>query len=304
MLCKKPFNKDGLRFGCGQCLPCRINKRRQWTNRLLLEATQYEKNAFVTLTYSEVPLCDSLCKRHVQLFLKRLRKYVYPNQIRYYCAGEYGNPDRGIRTFNPHYHLAIFNYPSCVYGRPASENKACHCTPCRIIQKAWTRGRTYNATLEPDSAGYVAQYITKKMTNKFDPRLEGRTPEFAIMSLRPPIGDGAIKHISQLVQGNSFALDDIDNTGDVVPFLNIGSKKLPLDRTMKRKLRIYLGRDEKISDELLDQLKLDDLEYRQDLLAQCNYDYAKYGQRLRSEQSIRAVEKNFKRKETNGQFKL
>ena len=59
---------------------------------------------FITLTYNNenLPPGDELCKRDLQLFIKRLRK-VNPG-IRYFAIGEYG--EEGKR---PHYHAVIFN---------------------------------------------------------------------------------------------------------------------------------------------------------------------------------------------------
>lgn len=104
---------NGQAFGCGQCLPCRVNRRRIWTHRIMLEAAQYHDNSFVTLTYDEekLPVDLSVTPRTLQLFMKRLRK-VYPNRIRYFGVGEYGD-----QTMRPHYHLALFNFASCARGQ-------------------------------------------------------------------------------------------------------------------------------------------------------------------------------------------
>lgn len=294
MLCKKPFTKDGLQHGCGQCLPCLINRRRKWTNRLMLEASQHKQSSFVTLTYENLPLCQSVCKRHVTLFLKKLREKCN-FKIRYYYSAEYGDPERGYREWNPHYHLALFSYPSCYRGQP-DKIKQCQCPSCKIIFDAWGRGRTFNALLEPDSAQYIAQYVTKKMTNKYDPRLQGRNPEFSRMSTRPALGTGAMEKLAHVVQGNSFALDDILTTGDVPNYLLSGSSKLPLDRTMKNKLRILLDRPEGMPDSLLEELKISQCAENEELLKSVNYDYKKYGElRLRT-QLIRSIEKKQRRK--------
>lgn len=54
MLCKNPYvSSAGRIFGCGQCMPCRFNKRRIWSHRIMLEAGQYKDNAFVTLSYAD-----------------------------------------------------------------------------------------------------------------------------------------------------------------------------------------------------------------------------------------------------------
>ena len=91
--------------GCGQCLPCRINKRREWTFRLELEASLHEHNSFVTLTYADqfLPEDGSVNPRHTQLWLKRLRKVLDPRKVRFFLCGEYGD-----QTFRPHYHACLF----------------------------------------------------------------------------------------------------------------------------------------------------------------------------------------------------
>lgn len=38
---------------CGQCISCRLNKSRDWANRVMLEASEFKHNYFITLTYSD-----------------------------------------------------------------------------------------------------------------------------------------------------------------------------------------------------------------------------------------------------------
>ena len=93
--------------------------------------------------------------------MKRLRRKAEPLKLRYVGVGEYGE-----QTERPHYHLAIFGYPSCAYGRPRiTKSKNCQCKPCKEMQEAWKYGATLNGTLTKDSASYVAGYVTKKMTS-------------------------------------------------------------------------------------------------------------------------------------------
>ena len=133
MLCRSPFIKDpsgkvfklldksryheGIPFPCGQCLACRINRRRVWTLRMHLELLSHPFASFVTLTYSPDGLfrnskgyCD-LSKRDVQLYLKKLRKAVSPVKIRYFACGEYGSIGH-----RPHYHLIIYELLSHIAG--------------------------------------------------------------------------------------------------------------------------------------------------------------------------------------------
>lgn len=95
--------------------------------------------------------------------------------------------------------------------------------------------------LEPQSAAYIAAYTTKKMTKIDDPRLEGRLPEFARMSRRPGIGVGFMNDVASALMEHK--LDE--KMLDVPLSLSHGTTKLPLGRFLRRKLRTYIGRDEK-----------------------------------------------------------
>jgi len=66
-----------LKLPCGQCINCRLERSRQWAVRCMHEASLYENNAFVTLTYDEqhVPLNGSLDVTELQGYMKRLRKH-------------------------------------------------------------------------------------------------------------------------------------------------------------------------------------------------------------------------------------
>lgn len=50
---------------CGQCIGCRLEKSRQWAIRCVHEASLYENNCFITLTYSpeNLPEDGSLKKK-------------------------------------------------------------------------------------------------------------------------------------------------------------------------------------------------------------------------------------------------
>lgn len=248
MNCSKPFIKDGGAFGCGQCIACRINKRREWKHRLILEAYQHEENAFITLTFDEdnYPEHHSVERRTAQLFLKRLRK-AYGGRIRYFLVGEYGD-----ETGRPHYHAALFGYSRCENGSTRydrSGNVKC-CPNCHRVSDAWGYGRIQVAELEPQSMGYICGYVTKKMTKDDDPRLEGRLPEFATMSLRPGIGYDAMHDLADVLM--KFDLDLYD---DVPLELQHGKEKLPLGQYLRRNLRLMVGKDASTPDSTLEKYK-------------------------------------------------
>lgn len=236
MLCKNPYMKGVLAFGCGQCNPCRINRRRLWTHRIMLESLKHGDSSFVTLTYETLPSDGSLVPKDLQNFMKYLRMRVSPKKLRFYGVGEYGND-----TFRPHYHVMLFGYPTCVYGRSMYRfgQKNC-CTFCDLVRDVWGKGHVELGTLTKDSAQYIAGYVTKKLTFKDDPRLMGRHPEFARMSLKPGIGALAVKEIADVLTTDA-GVNSIMETGDVPPALRHGSRLLPLGRYLRKKLRETLG---------------------------------------------------------------
>lgn len=222
MLCTNPFMVGAVPAGCGQCLPCRINRRRIWTHRCLLESYNHKVSSFVTLTYSPLrsPLGGSLEPRHLQHFLKLLRRAISPHPIRYFSCGEYGEKGGA-----PHYHLSLFGLgPEC----------------SALIQRIWFLGSTATFQLSEKTAQYVAGYVTKKMTSRSDPRLNGRFPEFGRMSNRPGLGALSLAPIVDAIHTN-HGLDYLEHLQDVPDHLMISGKKVMLGRYLRQKLREEIG---------------------------------------------------------------
>lgn len=209
----------------------------------MLEAALHGDNAFVTLTYRDEKIpragpdgLPTLSPAHARDWLKRFRAKISPTKIRYYLVGEYGD-----ETQRPHYHVALFGYPTCSYvnSRYSRSRQNC-CHSCDLVRDTWGLGQVMLGTLETASAGYVAGYVTKKLTNKNDPRLLGRAPEFARMSLRPGIGADFMHEVASTVL--QFDLEEATQ-GDVPSSLRHGSRTLPLGRYLRRKLRTLVGKD-------------------------------------------------------------
>lgn len=230
MLCRKPYSKRGASFGCGQCMPCRINRRRIWAHRIILEALVSPSASFLTMTYDDEHLPDggSLELSHVQLYWKSLRERGY--KFRYFVCGEYGD-----QSERPHYHAALFGVPPC-YCDFRAPHPACHCGD---FKRLWGRGNLFWGDITPASALYIAGYVTKKM-NKEDPALNGRYPEFARMSLRPGIGAGAMSAVAASLRCEA-GRKEIARTGDVPFVLRHGSRRHPLGRYLRECLRKELS---------------------------------------------------------------
>lgn len=211
---------------------------------MMLEAAQYKDNAFVTLTYNDENLPDNLSvsPKALSVFIRALRDQGY--KLRFFGCGEYGDV-----SGRPHYHAALFGFPSCLYGITRKRPECCR--QCSSVQKAWGLGNSYLGTLEPKSMQYVAGYINKKMTKHDDPRLEGRLPEFARMSLRPGIGYGLMHDLASTLM--EYKLDE--TLVDVPVTLAHGTVHYPLGRYLRRSLRKLIGRSEKTPKEALDEYK-------------------------------------------------
>lgn len=228
MICARPWHEGSSELPCGVCAPCRVNRRRIWQTRLMLEASVSEASSFVTLTYDDDHLPGDGCvdRRDPQLFLKRLRQTVKPRKVRYYLVGEYGDV-----SLRPHYHLAMFGVGVEDQG---------------VLERCWGNGFVHIGSLTVQSAGYVLGYMDKAATKKGDPRLKGLRPEFASMSLRPVgLGGGAVSALSDAAMGLGGAVS-LANSGDVTSVVRQGGKLWPLGRYLRAKLRVALGRSEKV----------------------------------------------------------
>lgn len=253
MKCRNPYINNGAAYGCGQCEECRIDKARIWTHRMMLEAGGHVDNCFVTLTYEDkhVPLNKDkqmiLKPKDMQDWLKRLRKAVEPAKIRYFGVGEYGDT-----TWRPHYHLALFGFPTCQYGvsRYGKLYSNC-CVNCDLVRDTWGKGMVKLGELNVSSAQYVCGYVTKKMTSVDDPRLKGVPPEFARMSLRPGIGAFAMDDVAETLE--RFNL--VETQVDVPSTLRHGDRLWPLGRYLQRRLRKNVNKEEAAPQAVLDRIK-------------------------------------------------
>lgn len=165
--------------------------------RCVHEASLWEDNLFVTLTYDDenVERLDgwSLDLEHYQLFMKRLRKR-HGAGIRFFHCGEYGD-----RSGRPHYHALLFNFTLGDLELWKTTRSGDKLYTSRSLAELWPLGFSVVGSLTFETAAYVARYSVKKITGKnaspvwFHPRtgeLQRRKPEYCTMSRRPGIGKG------------------------------------------------------------------------------------------------------------------
>ena len=196
-------NKRGvegtLELPCGQCIGCRLERSRQWAMRCLHEASLYDRNSFITLTYddSNLPPGGSLSYSDFQRFMKRLRKRI-GSKVRFYAGGEYG--EQG--TIRPHFHACLFGYdfPDKVYYKKSSSGSRIYTS--KLLESLWPYGLSSIGDVTFESAAYIARYCVAKRTGdaakewyKCDEFVDedgvirdSVTPEFNRMSLKPGIG--------------------------------------------------------------------------------------------------------------------
>ena len=170
--------KRYMGYPCGKCFDCKLRKTREWSYRILNEASLYKDNMMITLTYNDdnLPKDGQLNYRDVQLFLKRLRKHFSPEKIRFFCSGEYGS-----KRQRPHYHLIIFGVVFSDLQFFKNDRKGTPLFRSPSLEKLWTNGFSSVITdLSYDVCFYVSKYLQKTS-------LQGGNP-FVHMSLKPGIG--------------------------------------------------------------------------------------------------------------------
>ncbi len=156
----------------------------------------HEQNSFLTLTYDQlhVPADYGLRKEAFPLFMKRLRKAVSPQRVRYFHCGEYGEETR-----RPHYHAVLFGLDFSFDRVPWTERNGHTLYRSESLEDIWKLGQVLIGEVTFESAAYVARYVVKKVTGSGADaayeRVDGDTgecyqvePEFATMSRSPGIG--------------------------------------------------------------------------------------------------------------------
>lgn len=122
----------------------------------------YEKKYGKSCVYGH-GLYALLYYRDIQLFLKRLRKYIfkyYGEKIRFYIIGEYGT-----KSLRPHWHLLLFfnssklsqAFEDCV--NVGTNSRECFCP--RFILPLWEYGICDSKRTNGECYNYVSSYVNQ-----------------------------------------------------------------------------------------------------------------------------------------------
>lgn len=171
---KRIYGRGLVPIPCGKCLGCQLDYSRDWSVRCILEASRYQRNCFLTLTFDKEHVPERVSKDDLSNFMKRLRNMFPKANIRFFGCGEYGE------IFSrPHYHVIIFNFD---FADKKRFNKTLFTS--EDLNKLWPYGYATIGEVSQASCGYVARYCMKKRSKE---SLYG--DEFVLMSRRPGIGE-------------------------------------------------------------------------------------------------------------------
>lgn len=163
---------------CGVCIECKLKRASYIATRCVHESMMHDENSFLTLTFDEqhLPVDLSLNTRTMQLFWKKLRRFVEPKLVKHYTSGEYGD-GTGSRLINPHYHAILFGYDFSdkKYWKTQNGNRL---YISDALNSIWGLGYAVLGDVTFESAAYVARYTLKKVYgDDADQHYQGRLPE-------------------------------------------------------------------------------------------------------------------------------
>lgn len=220
MACYKPMHIPSgdkkQEVPCGKCIGCRLERSRQWAVRCMNEADMHENNQFVTLTYKDEELVwgnsrPTLYPRHLQLFMKKLRKQEAKKQasLKFFACGEYGEENQ-----RPHYHALIFGLDLTDRKYSSTRNGNRYYTS-DYVENVWGHGGVIIGDVTFESAAYVARYLMAKKTGKQSVYYEeqGIQPEFVRMSRGGKDGRGIGYSWYEKYHGDIFPHDYMVSRG-------------------------------------------------------------------------------------------
>lgn len=229
MLCKKLVKMKNVTAPCGQCVFCRINKKREWIARLLLEAASHPQTQFWTLTYEEENLPTQLAPAPAGSGISEVQQeksrghgtlgrhsrshdqHGIPGPVQRaeldsvkLQPGTLFKPDlarffkRVRKNYGQFRYFAVGEYGT-QRGRPHYHVLAfgISLSPEQLCV-AWGMGLIHIGDVQAASINYCVEYSLKR--EKRDELIDlRRQPEFAVMSTNPGIGAYAIDEFRQQI---------------------------------------------------------------------------------------------------------
>lgn len=167
------YKKGVTSFGCGACPECLSSRSNKIMLRDVFEASEHKYNCMCTLTY-DTYIRDERGKiigervnlrkvdvRDCQLFIKRLRQYVFRHygvSFKYRLSAEYGK-----KTHRPHYHVLFFGwcFPDVVQYKKSKRGNLIYTSA--ILTKLWRHGicTVDSVNVTPSIAKYCSKYTQK-----------------------------------------------------------------------------------------------------------------------------------------------
>lgn len=196
---------EQIQLPCGQCIGCRLERSRIWAMRCVCEKEMHESSSFITLTYNP----DQTIERQTTLvpadyvnFMKRFRERIYPEKIRFFHCGEYGE-----QNSRPHHHAIIFGWDFPDKDVFTIQNGS-YIYRSSFLEELWPYGFSSIGDVTFESCAYVARYIMKKQTGeKADEYYKGKVPEYVTMSRRPGIGKSFFeKYSADIYPGDQLVI--------------------------------------------------------------------------------------------------
>jgi len=161
--------KEGLpeiKLPCGKCPECQTSYYKDWASRGSRELARWNSSVFITLTYSEehLPPDNSLKKKHIQDFIKRVKKHFKSskeNPIRQTYCGEYGT-----KTNRPHYHCVLYNCDFVDKRSHYKTEQGNQVYTSDLLTRLWGKGIAEFGYANPGAIAYIYKYILKKKTRR------------------------------------------------------------------------------------------------------------------------------------------
>lgn len=158
---------------CGHCDGCRLSKRYNLRNRMILEQVGRKTPMyFVTLTYNDEHLpSEGVCVRDCQLFFKRFRErlskqFNYNVPFRYILFSEYGKLHH-----RPHYHFILFGFDFDIVSKDFQKIESWLSNHC------WQNGFVRVMSCDSGAFNYVSKYVLKGSNVP-----QGKCPNFTLSS--------------------------------------------------------------------------------------------------------------------------